>query len=109
MADDAAAAKEATFSRIRNVTVIDSTPDDNVVRSSFTIKATCVAFDSMSGQTVEAVATYPGFAGLPSDIMAYLIERDPSALPAKIKALAPDSPAAAMDRYLVSKRRGYLA
>lgn len=99
--------QEARFAGIEQVEVTDNTPNDNVVRSSFTISYVRPTWDGRS--SVPRQHTVNGFALLVPEVLDYLIERCPERIPAKITALAPEDIRLAFNRYFVSVRRGYVA
>ncbi|MEQ8411428.1 MAG: hypothetical protein RIC51_05195 [Erythrobacter sp.] len=51
--------------------------------------------------------TMRGFGALPGNVMEYLLDEAPEQIPAKIMALAPGDPRAAMSEYLDARQRGY--
>jgi hypothetical protein len=108
LAADAKAQEQARFAGISNVSVTDGkTAAENVVRSTFTITYSRPAFDGRSTRVREH--TCEGFGPLPPEVLDYIIEKRPDLIPAKIMALAPDSPRDAFRRYFVALRRGYVA
>ncbi len=97
------------FSVFKDI-IIGETPDQNsngtVLGYSYPITVTRMTFDGrVSSPTPK---TYQGFDALPSDVMEYLLARRADRIPARIMALAPNDPEAAIGEYLVSKRRGYV-
>jgi hypothetical protein len=108
----AKAAQDARFSRIRNITVRDTTSDtsagENLLRRNFTISYTAPEFDMYTQTTYPREHTKPGFEQLPDEVYDCLIERHPDAIPAAIMALAPDSPREALGAYLAARRRGHV-
>lgn len=60
-----------------------------------------------SNKSLPASNTVVGFDSLPSNVMAYLIERHPDQIPDKIMRLAPN-PADAFSRFFVGLARGHL-
>jgi hypothetical protein len=108
LAAEAKANDERRFAAISNVSVTDGkTAAENVVRSTFTITYSRPAFDGRSTRVREH--TCEGFGPLPPEVLDYIIEKRPDLIPAKIMALAPDSPRDAFRRYFVALRRGYVA
>jgi hypothetical protein len=106
-ATDAKADDDRRFGGISNVSVsAGNTANENVVRSTFTITYSRPSFDGRSTRVREHACV--GFGALPPEILDYIIEKRPELIPAKIMALAPDSPRAAFRRYFVSLRRGYI-
>lgn len=107
-ADAHEAARNARFAGFDDISVRDNTPEEHVLRTAFTITVNRMAYDSDTRTSTLRPLTFSGFIALPGDAYAYLIERKPSAIPAKIMALAPGDPAEAMRRYLLAMRRGYV-
>lgn len=108
LAAETKANDERRFASISNVSVTDGkTAAENVVRSTFTITYSKPAFDGRSTRVREH--TCEGFGPLPPEVLDYIIEKRPDLIPAKIMALAPDSPRDALRRYFVALRRGYVA
>jgi hypothetical protein len=108
LAAETKANDERRFASISNVSVTDGkTAAENVVRSTFTITYSKPAFDGRSTRVREH--TCEGFGPLPPEVLDYIIEKRPDLIPAKIMALAPDSPRDAFRRYFVALRRGYVA
>jgi hypothetical protein len=106
VAAEAKAADDARFAGISDVQVTCNTPDEHVVRSSFTINYVRLTWNGYLTAPMEHSVT--GFGCLPPDVLDYLIERRPDRIPAKIMALAPDSPREAFRRYFASLRRGHI-
>ena len=106
LAAEAQAQELARFAGISSVRVTNDTPDENVLRASFTIEYTKPRWNMY--ETVATAYSTVGFGTLPPEILDYLIEKRPGLIPADIQALAPDNPREAFGRYFVSKRRGYI-
>jgi hypothetical protein len=105
---EAKADEERRYANISNVSVSEGeTRNENVVRSQFTIRYSTPTWDGRASRAREH--TSEGFGLLPPDVLDYIIEKRPDLIPAKIMALAPDSPRNAFRRYFVSLRRGYVA
>jgi hypothetical protein len=107
LAAEAKAAEATRFAHISDVQVIEhpETVRENVIRSSFTITYTRMAWNGHTSAPAQQSAT--GFGILPPDVLDYLIERRPDRIPAKIMALSPDNPRDAFRRYFASQRRGF--
>lgn len=104
---EAKAYKDERFARISNVSVTaGQTDNENVLRSTFTITYSKPAWDGRSTRVRERSTV--GFGALPPEVLDYIIEKRPELIPAKIMALAPDSPRDAFRRYFVSMRRGFV-
>lgn len=101
------AAYDARFSGLSAITVVDKTPDESVIRSSFEITYTSLAYDMYSNESLPVQKSALGFGGLPSNVLAYLIERHPSQVPSKIGCLAPN-PEDAFALYFVGLQRGHM-
>lgn len=103
------AASEARFKGLSDIKVTDTTPRDNVLRTGFTITYIRMAYDIDAGQSISQPTTVTGFASLPDNVFAFLVERHPAQIPAKIMALAPDDPKEAFARYFRGLSRGYIS
>lgn len=104
------ALEEARFANLLDidVRVNRQTADEHVLRASFEITYTRLAWSDVEGANVPTKGHANGFSELPDDIFAYLISKHPGKIPAKIMALAPGDPEAAFDRYFVALRRGFI-
>lgn len=102
------ARREARFTGLSDLRVVDTTPGESVLRSGFTITYTRIAYDMDSGQNAPQPVTISGFGALPDNVFAFLIERHPDRIPAKIMALAPNDPEEALNRYFLGLRRGVI-
>lgn len=104
---EAKANDERRFASISNVSVsAGDTENENVLRSTFTINYSRPAWDGRTTRVREHSTV--GFGALPPEVLDYIIEKRPELIPAKIIALAPDSPRDAFRRYFVSMRRGFV-
>jgi len=103
------ASAEARFKGLSDLRVVDTTPEEGVLRSGFTVSYIRIAYDADTGQNVPQPVTISGFGGLPDNVYALLIERHPDRIPAKIMALAPGDPTTAFARYFRGLSRGFLA
>jgi len=108
LAAEAKAAEATRFAHISDVQVTEhpETVRENVIRSSFTITYTRVAWNGFTSAPAQHSVT--GFGILPPDVLDYLIDRCPERIPAKIMALSPDNPRDAFRRYFSSQRRGFI-
>ncbi len=108
-AAEAKAVEEGRFTGISDVQVKESpnTVHENVVRSGFTVSYASPTWDGYESRPTRH--SRDGFGLLPSIVLDYIIEKRPELIPAKIMALAPDSPSEAFRRYFLSIRRGYVA
>jgi hypothetical protein len=106
IAAEAKATKAKLFSGITDVTVTESpkTANEGVLRSSWTIAWTKPTWDGRRTRPMQHSAT--GFMALSPEVLDYIIEERPDLIPAKIIALAPDSPREAFYRYSASIKRG---
>lgn len=102
----AKARQDAAFAKYSSVDISDKYPDENVIRSSFEISYTVSSWNGR--ESVPKRVTSTGLLCLPDDLLAYLIEKHPSKIPAKIAQLAAD-PYDAFDRYFVGMKRGSLS
>lgn len=107
-ADEASAkeAAEARFKGLANIRVTGS-GDDNLLREHFTINWTGQVYDMYSMTSAPIEMQREGFVSLPDNVLAFLVEKHPDRIPAKITALRPGDPAAAMTEYLRACQRGY--
>jgi hypothetical protein len=105
------AANEARFAGLGDIRV-DVVPDKEgggVLRMGFNIHYTRAAYDMYAKASIPQPRTVGGFAALPTDVLAYLIEKHPERVPAEIMALSPGNPRAAFATYFSGLKRGYLA
>lgn len=98
----------ASYAGIKTVTITDKTPGENVLGSTFAVTVIRNRFDHDIGANAEQQEDYVGFGIVPAEVLAYIVDKQPPILPAKILDLAPGNPAEAFDRFMVSKRRGYV-
>lgn len=105
----ARAEKDSRFQGIKNVTVVDKSVDLGVLRTTFEITFTSSFFNMYSQQSEPTSQTVGGFASLPEDVFAYLLEVQPSSIPDKITALNPADHKNAFERYFFGLRKGYLS
>ena len=104
---EAKAYNDDRFARISNVSVTaGKTDSENLLRSTFTITYSKPAWDGRSTRVREHSTV--GFGALPPEVLDYIIDKRPELIPAKIMALAPDSPRDAFRSYFVSMRRGFI-
>ena len=111
-ADAEEAARKARMAHFLDITISDTGLNDgiNLVRTSFPISITKLAYDSM--RNVTEPQTYEflgGLQNLPPDALEYLVNERPEAIPGRILALAPGDPEAALERYFVAVQRGYVS
>ena len=107
--DEYRASRELYFAGIQSVSVIDKTPEDSVIGSAYGITVTRLATDFATSRNLMTDFGYNGFEGMPQEAYHYMLEKQPSAIPAKIMALASNDPQAAFNVYFAAKRRGYLS
>lgn len=105
----ASAEKDARFNGIKDLIVVDRTPDLAVMRSTFEITFTSPVFDMYSQRSEPKSQTFNCFAALPDNVLAYLLEVHPSKLPNKITSIYPGDPKIAFERYFRGLQRGYLS
>lgn len=98
----------ARFTNISGIDIVDNTPDEHVLGSSFRITYKSGRYDMYAGKTVQIPTTSTGFNSIPTLVLAYLIEVHPEKVPSKIMALAPGNPNAAFEAYFAGLRRGCL-
>ncbi|MAM38501.1 MAG: hypothetical protein CL949_08350 [Erythrobacter sp.] len=105
----AAEAAEARFANISDVKVTStaSKAGDTLQHLLFTITWRGPRYDMWSGTSPIVGWQVVGFRAVPENVLAYLVEKAPDRIPSEIMALAPNSPAQAMETYLAGKRRGY--
>ena len=103
---DTAAARFAGLSNIR----VADTPDQQgggLLRRSFNITWTALAYDMASNMSLPRSNSATGFLSLPDNVLAFLIEKHPEQIPAAILDLALGDPTLAFERYFVGYQRGY--
>lgn len=113
-ADEAAAkeAAEARFTGLSDLRVIDASGGSSgcaggVLRKSWRITWTAPQFDMETMTSPPRSHSVVGFAALPDNVFAFLIEKHPDKVPAEIMALCPGNPAEAMTEYFRACKRGY--
>lgn len=110
IADEYVAQREALFSGFHSVSVEDkSAASAHVLHKAFAITVKRIVTQFETGDNLLTDFTYNGFEAMPQETYLYLLERQPSAIPSSIMALAPNDPQAAFAIYFVGKRRGYLS
>ena len=99
----------ARFAGLSNVAVTESpeTIRESVLRSAWTIRYSKPTWNGRTNPLREHSAN--SFGSLEPAVLAYLMDKRPDLIPAKIMALAPDNPKQAFGRYFVSCKRGYVA
>ena len=112
--DKAIAAEEkaqadSRFVGLRDIRVIETRPGEHVLRAGFTVTYTRMAWDMDAQQSVPRGESVNGFPAVPSNVLAFLIERHPERIPAKIMDLAPGNPGVAFNCYFRALSRGYIA
>jgi hypothetical protein len=107
LAAEAKAHQDARFAGLVDVQITDKTPEENVVRSLFVITYSRPTWDGRTSRVTQHERS--SFGSLPPEVLDYIIEKRPELIPAKIMALAPDSPRDAFRRYFVSTRRGFVS
>lgn len=98
----------ARFANISGIDIVDNTPDEHVLGTSFRITYKSGRYDMYGGKSVQIPTTSTGFKSIPSLVLAYLIEVHPEKVPSKIMALAPGNPNVAFEAYFAGLRRGCL-
>lgn len=98
---------DARFAGLSGITVTDKTPDETTLRSSFEITYVSLIYDMYANASLPFPSTVVGFDALPEHVLAYLLERHPEQIPAKIIRLAAN-PADALNRFFMGLKRGYL-
>lgn len=109
LADEAEAERKARLAGYGDVAVTVSYPpnyEGNLLRAGFAVEYTRLEWDNRARATVPKPHKIIGFRGLPGEVLEYLIEVRPDAIPAEIMALAPDKPYEAFQRYFISMRKG---
>lgn len=99
------ARQDAAFAKFSTVDITDKTPEESVIRTSYEVSYTISAWDGRQSNPKRVTST--GLLCLPDDLLAYLIEKHPGKIPAKIANLAAD-PYDAFERYFVGMSRGHL-
>lgn len=111
-AAEAEATREARFNGLADIRVSDTTDrsaqaGDHLLRRSYRITYTAPQYDIYAQRSVPKEQVVNGFAALPGNVLAFLIEKHPEQIPAAIAALAPDDPYGAFEIYFRDMRRGY--
>ncbi|WP_226660582.1 hypothetical protein [Alteriqipengyuania lutimaris] len=109
---EARRAAEAADARLANITDVQVTSapsksGNTLQHLLFTITWRAPRYDMRSGTSPVSRWEVVGFHAVPENVLAYLVEKAPDRIPPEIMALAPNSPARAMEAYLAGKRRGY--
>ena len=108
LADEVTAARDARLASFTDISVTyPDDPERNLLRMNFTISYTKRAYDPVTKTTVPKVTKVDGFRRLPDDAMEYLLTC-PEVIPDRIMALAPGDPVAALSRYFLAVKRGYV-
>ncbi len=110
-ADRVRAAEETRFAGLRDlrITEIPDSKSPGVLSTRFNIQYTRNAYNSAAGTNLPQRVSITGFTALERDILAWIVQRHPDKIPASILALAPGNVDAALDRYFLALRRGFLA
>jgi hypothetical protein len=111
-ADAEEAARKARLSPFHSITITDTGLEDgtNLLGTTFRIAITRLVYDAIRGVTEpQTQAFLGGLQALPPDALEYLVRERPEAIPGRILALAPGDPEAALDRYFVALRKGYVS
>lgn len=108
LAAEAKAKENARFAGFSGIDVTDLKPDAGLLGSPFRITYTRLTHDMYAKDNVPTLHTVEGFGALNPDAYAYLIERHPEKIPAKIANLCPGNPRVAFERYFMGLRRGYI-
>ena len=106
-AEQAEIASNARFIGLHSVNVTDKNPSEAVLGTSFQVDYVIDSYDMYSRGSTTETRTLMGFSGLPHNVLAYLIEREPHKIPAKITRLAAE-PSDAFERYFIALKRGML-
>ena len=108
-AQRAAEAAEARFAGISDIRITSThtLAGDTLQHLLFTITWRAPRYDMRSGTSPIVDWQVAGFRAVPENVLAYLVAKAPDRIPSEIMALAPNSPAQAMETYLAGKRRGY--
>lgn len=110
-AEKAKAEHEARLDEISDLRVTESADPKGcgVLGSSFRITYTRPSWDHSLNRTVPKRVEVNGFGALCPPVLQYLIERAPEQIPASVMTLAPSDPEAALQRYFVGRRRGWIS
>lgn len=104
---DVAAAQEARIGGIVDVVVSDDV-DETLLGANFYARVTRLTYSDQAKQSLPVQHPAVQFRDLPSDVLEYLIVRQPEAIPTRIRALGAD-PEEAIGRYHVALRRGFVS
>lgn len=98
---------DARFAGLSGLRVTDKTPDETTLRSSFEITYISLIYYMYANVSIPVPTTVVGFDALPEHVLAYLLDRHPDQIPAKIIRLAAN-PADAINRFFMGLKRGHL-
>jgi hypothetical protein len=98
----------ATFDGISITVIHGAESSGGVLSASYPITYKRLGYDHGTRQNIWREHVVEGFAALPEEVYAYLVEARPDAIPEGIMALAPGDAAKALDAYFSGMRRGYL-
>jgi hypothetical protein len=111
-AERKAAEREARFAGFGKITVEDATyhgssrPIGEGLFRARKVICERPTWNPYRGTSEVGPVTYPGIPGTPPEVLAYLVEKHPEAIPADIMALCPQCPYTALDEYFVCRKRG---
>jgi len=111
LADEAEKARKERLASHGGIAISVEYPsgyEGNVLRAVFTIEYSKGVYDMGLRRVVQQPHKVVGFAALPDDTFAYLVENCPEAIPAEIADLAPGDPMEAFRRYFIGQKKGYL-
>jgi hypothetical protein len=111
LANEAEAERQARLAGFGNITVTVAYPSNyegNLLRAIFTVEYTRLQYNMAFRAAVMKPHKLIGFSALPADVLEYLVEKRPEAIPAEISNLAPADPWEAFRRYFLALRRGRL-
>ena len=108
-----AAEQEARFRGFGKITVSDNTPSrstagEGVLWRQWLITVVRPTWNPYTRNSTPVPVSYHGFTQTPPEVMEYLIEKHPKAIPAAIMAIKPGDPQGAINELLWAKQRGYL-
>lgn len=106
------AARERLLSTFSDISVSVSYPagrEGMLLSAGFLITYERLTYSMSERANLPKQYTCNGFAVLPDEAYAYLVEVKPEAIPAEIMALAPGDPREAFNQYFMAKQRGYLS
>lgn len=103
-------ARVARYAGLRELEIAEIPGDKStsVLSNTMRISYTRDTWHSDANTNLPQRVATNGFQALPPNVFGWIMECHPEKIPASIAALAPGDIRAAMDRYFIGLRRGYL-